>query len=664
MVIAMESSYSAIEPEALYLETLHGLFGSVAEHVAPSTLNAAIAAFRHMLSVHAPPSSNDTRAEQDFTRYAMQAGNYMCQEEPAVTKKKSWTKLQEKAQSLQEDDSDFQASALALSFLFGSLALLGGDAAKAAASAISSTISHNKPLRHAGRGISNHVLRAYLVHACYSDSLNFNILTHFAKAFKLTDEEEPAIYPELSANVIRFGLGLSEAGEGAPLDSAAAAATATEEEFLLQKQKVSGALAFACQIRPWPILSPRDLVEIAIPYSYWHVAEQICLSAYDKAVKPSPGTNNGEGEVSTTNEALAEAILATETLIDTVMEDRTFRLADNIATKLYKEGGKSRYIEARYYHAHDTINKLICKRQLPIIERQVERVDKAVAKVEGDTDKEDTCEHEGSTEATTESPPSVWASPEIRKFTLERLQEEGEFEAAHRLSEIWGIDYVYDEEAMLEAAAARRKRYIQWDEVITGNIPDLISDPHELRQAFERLHQPPYQKGPFGFDAEWDEDTKGGASVLQLASPKIAILIDVPSLSATAAGCSALAETVGALFDSEDSIVVGFCPRQDVSRMRGSSHQSEHHWLGGIRATADAQKLAGQDEPRLAKLGLSQVCEHYLGKPLDKAEQCSSWSSRPLSVKQRAYAALDAWVCAAVYEKLYPACVQVSSKET
>jgi ribonuclease D len=54
------------------------------------------------------------------------------------------------------------------------------------------------------------------------------------------------------------------------------------------------------------------------------------------------------------------------------------------------------------------------------------------------------------------------------------------------------------------------------------------------------------------------------------------------------------------------------------------------------------------------ELGLSRVCQQYFGKPLDKAEQCSRWRVRPLSLEQRTYAALDAYTCALLYEKIVP----------
>ena len=47
---------------------------------------------------------------------------------------------------------------------------------------------------------------------------------------------------------------------------------------------------------------------------------------------------------------------------------------------------------------------------------------------------------------------------------------------------------------------------------------------------------------------------------------------------------------------------------------------------------------------RTHAVGLSSLAAAVLGKPLDKSTRMSDWSQRPLTERQVAYAALDAWV--------------------
>lgn len=49
---------------------------------------------------------------------------------------------------------------------------------------------------------------------------------------------------------------------------------------------------------------------------------------------------------------------------------------------------------------------------------------------------------------------------------------------------------------------------------------------------------------------------------------------------------------------------------------------------------------------------LREVCRRELGKPLDKSQQTSDWSQRPLSDEQVEYAALDAEVLLSLLERL------------
>jgi len=56
--------------------------------------------------------------------------------------------------------------------------------------------------------------------------------------------------------------------------------------------------------------------------------------------------------------------------------------------------------------------------------------------------------------------------------------------------------------------------------------------------------------------------------------------------------------------------------------------------------------------------GLSAVYEKYPGKPLDKV---NSWS---LTERQKAYAALNAWVCVAVYQMVMPETILIVTGNT
>ena len=591
------------------------------------------------------------------------------------SKKRSWEALQNAAGILQSTPStstttsletgvnnsslQLEPNGLAVCIVFGALSLLqqqyqcgkhdrGG--AKAAASALSSTLSRNNILRHRGRAISSLLLQCYTDHAFRNKKMcsyfDLNILNHLARSFQLTEE---SVEPRVIAAIVRRTVRMTEADD-------------KKEDVL--KQEISGAFSLACQIRPWSILSPVELIEVATTYDFFYSAEEICRSAH-KAAKESeklspPMLDENITSISkdyriqqySASKQMENSKSAVELLIDTAIKNRMFRRADAMATSLYHLGGQSRYAEARYLHARDTIAKVISKRQFPIVDRQIERVDKALSKVKNEN-------INGF-----ENDPGV----EIRKYAIQKFEEVGEIAAAQRLASIFNIDYVYDENAALIATSLRREKYLQYDDVLPGDIPSLITKPGDLISEFDRLLREDDQdlvasnkksEKLIGFDAEWDEETQGVA-LLQLASMKTVLLIDILALSSGVEGVKALRQTVGKLLANPDWIMIGFACHQDLSRLRASPcvniqqelGQQEQHWMSTTSAILDVQPLVGTAEESLRKTGLSRACEHFLGKPLDKAEQCSLWSARPLSERQRSYASLDAWVCVGIYKAL------------
>lgn len=601
----------------LLSKSLLDLVVSFSGNIPKDVLNEASSSLEEVIRVSPAKNKEELKfsfsecAQERLTDRAITVAQAICYEFTSATSptrretREVWTRLQEAGARLQTPIPT-ESNALSIATVFCCFSLMKSDASKAASSALSSSVMWNKRLHERGHDVVTQVLRALLISASSSSILNLTVISHFAKAFNLDDAS--GLHTELSANVMRYVLGLNQ----------------TDGTVVLDKQAVNGALALARQVHPWPLLPPIFLVEAALPFDFWSSAEDICRMAHDSALNP-------RSDLVQMDSSLADSIAAVEFLIDTAMEDKAYRKADSIATNLYDAGGKTRYTEARLCHACETIAKVISKNRCSIIELQVDRVDRAVAKTNDETG----------------------ASSTVRNFALQELEAAGYIDVAHRLATLWNLEYDYGEEAMLAATAARRQKYLQWDDVFPGTIPELLSTPEGLLSAFQTFRNDKYEYGPFGFDAEWDDDSDG-AALLQLAHPDQVLLIDVPALSATNEGVSALRDTVGKLMDCPKSVVVGFACRQDLSRLRACHCVGGSHWLSETNAVVDAQSFVAVGDPSLGRLGLSRVSEAYFGKPLDKTEQCSMWSRRPLTERQRIYAALDAWACAALHQKCFP----------
>lgn len=81
-----------------------------------------------------------------------------------------------------------------------------------------------------------------------------------------------------------------------------------------------------------------------------------------------------------------------------------------------------------------------------------------------------------------------------------------------------------------------------------------------------------------------------------------------------------------------DLLAIGFAPSSSCLKLGID--------LKHIQLVLEAHRIPGLPKP--GGPGLSALVEAYLGKELDKSQQCSDWGARPLSKEQKEYAAADA----------------------
>jgi hypothetical protein len=151
--------------------------------------------------------------------------------------------------------------------------------------------------------------------------------------------------------------------------------------------------------------------------------------------------------------------------------------------------------------------------------------------------------------------------------------------------------------------------------------------------------------------------------LLQICQPGRDPGADGSTLSATQA---AFSDFFGQLMASRQVFKLGFQLGSDLDRLQesypwllcfggGGDSSSSSSAPGIIQGHVHIIQLARTLHPRLANLAhtsLSRLVASVLGRPLDKAQQRSSWAERPLSPEQLLYAATDASCLVALFDEL------------
>ena len=163
----------------------------------------------------------------------------------------------------------------------------------------------------------------------------------------------------------------------------------------------------------------------------------------------------------------------------------------------------------------------------------------------------------------------------------------------------------------------------------------LVEQERDIADACKLLAQQPL----IGFDTETRPSFRPGVtfrvSLLQLSTPTVCYLFRLNRIP--------LAKPILQLLESKEVLKIG----ADVAGDLRSLRQIRHFRDGGF---VDLQSIApewGIEDKSLRKLSAI-----VLRQRVSKAQRLSNWEAATLTDKQKLYAATDAWVCTAIYDKL------------
>jgi prolyl-tRNA editing enzyme YbaK/EbsC (Cys-tRNA(Pro) deacylase) len=115
-------------------------------------------------------------------------------------------------------------------------------------------------------------------------------------------------------------------------------------------------------------------------------------------------------------------------------------------------------------------------------------------------------------------------------------------------------------------------------------------------------------------------------------------------------------EALSQLFSGRRFLKVGFHLTADLRRLAASyPHMDAFRLFHGVielqSVARRAMQLAKIRNSRQLSTSLARLAQYFVEKPIDKEQQISDWSKRPLSVAQIEYASLDAAVAPLLFDK-------------
>ena len=139
------------------------------------------------------------------------------------------------------------------------------------------------------------------------------------------------------------------------------------------------------------------------------------------------------------------------------------------------------------------------------------------------------------------------------------------------------------------------------------------------------------------------------ASLLQVSSHDDIFLLDLLTLNGQAD------ELIGWLFNEGDILKLGMGWEGDLKTL--SSDYPDSTCYQSCQPMLEVTELFHTVEPSVQQpVGLKRMCNYTLQQRLNKKQQTSNWSRRPLNSEQLEYAALDAHILVMLYDELCARC--------
>ena len=163
----------------------------------------------------------------------------------------------------------------------------------------------------------------------------------------------------------------------------------------------------------------------------------------------------------------------------------------------------------------------------------------------------------------------------------------------------------------------------------------VVNTKAEERVALKRLQGATI----LGFDTETRPSFRKGKvynpALIQVAIEEAVFLFHIKTLELSSELC--------AFFANPGILKVGVAIKDD---MRALTRILPFEPAGIIDLALVARRN------KIAQQGLRGLAAYFLGVRISKGEQCSNWGKDALSPKQIAYAATDAWISLAIYNRM------------